>query len=195
MLGHSFPTRRSSDLYGREGSECLSDYVVSSYTPTLQALLASPVPQPDADSFKMLVVIQPEAPRYLSHASPSLPSTRDELRKVEQHVSSEYLVKLGVPEAAASVDNVVLHLSDASIAHFACHGIQDITNPLESALILDDGKLPVSQIMKTSMPNASLAFLSACETAKGDANVPDEAMHLAGTMLFAGFRGAVVTMW
>jgi len=133
----------------------------------------------------MLVAIQPA----------SLPYTLDELRKVEQHVSSEYLVKLGVPEAVASVDNVVLHLSDATIAHFACHGTQDRTNPLDSALILDDGPLPVSQIMKTSMRSASLVFLSACETAKGDANVPDEAMHLAGTMLFAGFRGAVATMW
>ncbi|KAJ7123558.1 hypothetical protein C8R44DRAFT_784007, partial [Mycena epipterygia] len=45
---------------------------------------------------------------------------------------------------------------------------------------------------KTSM---TLAFLSACETAKGDDTVPDEAMHLAATLLFAGFRGVVATMW
>ena len=133
----------------------------------------------------MLVTIQPAA----------LPCTLDELRKVEKHVSGDYLVRLGVPEAAASVDNVALHLSDTCIAHFACHGIQDRTNPLDSALMLDDGPLPVSRIMKTSMPSASLVFLCACETAKGDVNVPDEAMHLAGTMLYAGFRGAVATMW
>ena len=93
------------------------------------------------------------------------------------------------------MDNVVRHLSDASIAHFACHGKQDTSNPLNSALILDDGPLLVSHIMKAYMPNASLVFLSACETAKGDAQVRDEAMHLAATMLFAGFRGAVATMW
>ena len=133
----------------------------------------------------MLVAIQPAA----------LPYTSEELCKVEQYVSREYLVRLGIPDVAASVDSVALHLSGTSIAHFACHGRQNRTNPLDSALILDDGPLPVSRIMKTSMPNASLAFLCACETAKGDANVPDEAMHLAGTMLFAGFRGAVATMW
>lgn len=49
--------------------------------------------------------------------------------------------------------------------------------------------------MKTPMPNAELAFLCACETAKGDSNVPDEALHVAATMIFAGFRGAVGTMW
>jgi CHAT domain-containing protein len=41
----------------------------------------------------------------------------------------------------------------------------------------------------------SLAFLSACETAKGDEGTPDEAMHLAAAVLFAGFRGVVATMW
>jgi CHAT domain-containing protein len=133
----------------------------------------------------MLVAIQPAA----------LPCTLDELRKVEQYVSKDCLVKLGIPEATASVDNVALHLSDTSIAHFACHGRQNRTNPLDSALILDDGPLPVSRIMKTSMPNASLVSLCACETAMGDDSVPDEAMHLAATMLFAGFRGAVATMW
>jgi CHAT domain-containing protein len=43
--------------------------------------------------------------------------------------------------------------------------------------------------------NLSLAFLSACETAKGDNGTPDEAMHLAGVMLFAGFRSVIGTMW
>jgi CHAT domain-containing protein len=133
----------------------------------------------------MLVAIQPAVLRY----------TLDELRKIEEHVSPEYLVRLGVPEAAASVENVIRHLSGASIAHFACHGIQGRTNPLDSALILDDGPLPIPRIMKMYVPRASLVFLSACETAQGDANIPDEAMHLAGTMLFAGFRGAVATMW
>ena len=45
------------------------------------------------------------------------------------------------------------------------------------------------------MPNASLAFLSACETAMGAEDLPDEAMHLAASLLFAGFGGVVATMW
>ena len=42
---------------------------------------------------------------------------------------------------------------------------------------------------------ASLAFLSASETAMGDGNLPDEVIHLGATFLFAGFRGVVATMW
>jgi CHAT domain-containing protein len=62
-------------------------------------------------------------------------------------------------------------------------------------LILDDGNLKVSQIMQQSTPNALLAFLCACQTAMGDEKIPDEAIHLGATMLFAGFRGVVATMW
>jgi CHAT domain-containing protein len=65
----------------------------------------------------------------------------------------------------------------------------------KSALLLDDGDLKVSNIVGQHIPNASLAFLSACETAKGDQRTPDEVVHLAATMLFAGFRGVVGTMW
>jgi CHAT domain-containing protein len=132
-----------------------------------------------------MVVIQPQ----------TLPYTIKELQKIEAHVPNECLVKLGIPGTPASVEGVVSHLPSVSIAHFACHGQQNMQNPLESALILEDGRLEVSQIMRQSMPNASLAFLCACETAMGDEDLPDEVIHLAATLLFAGFRGAIATMW
>jgi CHAT domain-containing protein len=94
------------------------------------------------------------------------------------------------------VQDVLSHLSSSHIVHFACHGKQDAVAPLESRLILHDGHpLKVSEIMKQPMPYASLAFLSACETAMGAEELPDEAMHLAASLLFAGFRGVVGTMW
>jgi CHAT domain-containing protein len=61
--------------------------------------------------------------------------------------------------------------------------------------MLHDGPLKVSQIMQQPTPNARLAFLGACQTATGDKTLPDEAIHLASTLLFAGFRGVVATMW
>jgi CHAT domain-containing protein len=79
------------------------------------------------------------------------------------------------------------NLRDSSIVHFACHGVQDVINPLNSGLILSDGQLKVSELMRTSdvgfKSGLTLAFLSACETAKGDKTVPDEALHLAATLL------------
>ena len=93
-----------------------------------------------------------------------------------------------------TVEEVVSHLPKASIAHFACHE-QNTQNPFDSALLLQDGQLKISQIMQQSMQNASLAFLSACETAMGYENLPDESIHLGAALLFAGFHGVVATMW
>jgi CHAT domain-containing protein len=166
----------------------LCDYAISSYTPTLATLL-TPRP-PTVNPFKIAVVIQPNTPGH-----PPLPFTESELEKIRSHVPNESLVTFGVPGSPASVGTIFSQLPDLSIIHLACHGRQDLRSPLESALLLEDGDLKVSQIIRMSLPNASLAFLSACQTAKGDENLPDEAIHLASSLLFAGFRGVVATMW
>jgi len=49
--------------------------------------------------------------------------------------------------------------------------------------------------MKETMPNGSLAFLCACETAMGDEKLPDEAMSLGASLIFSGFRRVVGTLW
>jgi CHAT domain-containing protein len=133
----------------------------------------------------MMVVIQPK----------TLPYTILELERIEAHVPGKSLIRLGIPGSPATVEEVVSRLPPTTIAHFACHGHQNTQNPLDSALILEDGELKVSRIMEKSMKNTSLAFLCACETAMGDEKLPDEAIHLGPTLLFAGFRGVVATMW
>jgi CHAT domain-containing protein len=138
-----------------------------------------------------MVVIQPAA----SGGNP-LPYTKVELERIKEHVPSDFLHILGVGDAPATVQNVLSHLSTSQIVHFACHGRQNASSPLDSSLVLHNGNLlTVSAIMKQQMPNASLAFLCACETAMGTEDLPDEAMHLAASLLFAGFRGVVATMW
>jgi CHAT domain-containing protein len=49
--------------------------------------------------------------------------------------------------------------------------------------------------MELSLPGAALAYLGACETAQGDHYHTDEAVHLAASMLFCGFRSVIATMW
>jgi CHAT domain-containing protein len=101
------------------------------------------------------------------------------------------------------METALIHLHESSIVHFACHGIQDWRRPLDSGLILTDGRLKLWEIMRgperdgelDNQKYMSLAFLSACETAKGNDTMPDETMHLAATLLFAGFPGVVATMW
>jgi CHAT domain-containing protein len=93
------------------------------------------------------------------------------------------------------VGEVIRSLQAASIVHLACHGIQDHARPHESHFSIDSGNITVSALMKMELPYAFLAFLSACETATGDRKHADEVIHLASTMLFAGFTSVVATMW
>lgn len=131
-----------SGIYRSDGEdECVSDYVVSSYTPNLTTLLQPQVTE--TDPFKLLVVIQPETP-----GCTPLPNVCDELREIERQVPSNYLDILGLENMPSSVENVQAHLSTASFVHFACHGMQDRTNPLNSAVLLEDGQLTVSQMIE-----------------------------------------------
>lgn len=98
--------------------------------------------------------------------------------------------------AGMSISTLLQKLPDAHILHLACHGLQDKEDPLRSGFVLRDGLLTISRLMPMKpLPNAFLACLSACETAKSDASQPDQAVHLAAAMLFTGFRSVVATMW
>ena len=46
-----------------------------------------------------------------------------------------------------------------------------------------------------NLTNAEFVYLSACHTAVGDEESPDEVIHLASAMQFAGFRSVIGTMW
>jgi CHAT domain-containing protein len=59
-------------------------------------------------------------------------------------------------------------LPEANILHLACHGQQNGANPLKSGFVMCDEMLTIEQLMPVPLPRAFLAFLSACETAKGD---------------------------
>ena len=94
------------------------------------------------------------------------------------------------------IQDALHQLKEASIVQIICHGQQDPKNPLDSALLLEDGKLTISSMQSIERaPAGSFAFLSACMSAKGDVNHPDEAIHLAATMLCVGFQSVVATMW
>ncbi|EUC55889.1 CHAT domain protein, partial [Rhizoctonia solani AG-3 Rhs1AP] len=79
--------------------------------------------------------------------------------------------------------------------HLACHASQNVKDPIKSGFHLHDGTLDLSAINRRSFKNKGLAFLSACQTATGDENLPDEAIHLASGMLMAGYCSVIATMW
>jgi CHAT domain-containing protein len=96
---------------------------------------------------------------------------------------------------STTMEDTSIAMQAAKIVHLACHGIQDTRDATQSGFCLGDGRLTISKLMELKLDNAFLAFLSACETAKGDKEQPDQAMHLAAVMLFSGFKSVVATMW
>ncbi|TFK19708.1 hypothetical protein FA15DRAFT_601009 [Coprinopsis marcescibilis] len=174
----------------------ISDYAISSYCYSPQDLLERP-PSISSD-FKMLSVIEPEAIAAGLRAGP-LPKTLVELRNIKSHIPNlENLTsRVGSSTNPTDPSTVLKDIQRASIVHFGCHGVQHPTSPLDSCLLLSGGSLTMAKIIRegrrTSL--ASLAYLSACQTAMGDEARPDESLTLAATIMFAGFRGVVGTMW
>lgn len=129
-------------------------------------------------------------PPGLSH----IPKFKEEVRLVSGILLAGSVTVANDVDVVPTAQSVLDRLPVAHILHLACYGHQD-PEPLQSHFALSDGPLTMSALMKINVPNAMTAFLSACETAKGDKDQPDQAVHLAASMLFCGFRSVVATMW
>ena len=163
------------------------DFAVSSYTPTVTALLEASRETPKM--FKGLLGVSQSA----TPGQTKLPNADKELDVIRQFDSSLNVHSL--QGESATVDRVLEGMEDGSWVHLACHAFQHPFSPTKSALCLYNGDLTLSKIITKSFPNADFAFLSACQTATGDKNLPDEAVHLAAGMLAAGYRSVIATMW
>ncbi|KIK54675.1 hypothetical protein GYMLUDRAFT_264562 [Collybiopsis luxurians FD-317 M1] len=187
-----------SDCFWYASEQC-SDYVVSSYTPTLATLANGrhsfePLAYSD---MRMLLTAVP-----YPYQGTLLRGTSSELQRIASVIPSSLRITLCPeddtlldPKAGTSVNTILDNLRDATLFHLASHGVQDATNPLDSAFIMRDGRLTISSLMHLPQPRAFLAFLSACETAKNAQGQSNEAIHLVASMLFVGFKSAIGTMW
>ncbi len=93
---------------------------------------------------------------------------------------------------------VLQNASAAHLMHFACHGVYDLTNPLESHLELANGEtLTLGEMLEQlNLPSAWLVALSACETALvNPAEQADEHFGLALGPLYAGAPTVWGTLW
>ena len=181
----SFLPIHAAGLYGIPSSAKVSDYVVSSYTPSLLAL------QKSCQARKV------RKPKMLAMALPVESGLRFSMQEINHVVRSAGSFPTSLLlESAANLENVVEGMKESGWVHFACHGVQNNTDWMDSGLILAGGsKLSLTEITKLSLPHAEFAFLSACQTATGDELLAEESIHLAAGMLSAGYQGVIATMW
>lgn len=164
---------------------------IQSYTPTLDALIHGNSKQGGTADDILTAVGVVEIKSDLGHWA-KLPSVEKELDAV-----TELLGRQGqqLKDSNATIADVVKEMESSSWLHLACHGHQAPNDPLKSGLMLYDGMLELGQILDIDLPKAKFVYLSACETAMGDGKLSNEAMHLAGGFIAAGFQGAIGTLW
>ncbi|KAG1850075.1 CHAT domain-containing protein [Suillus tomentosus] len=170
---------------------CLEDLYICSYTPTLSALVRSRqimkkrvTPsfmtigqgQPGAGKGKALLAVDSE----LELVHKLVPATAKHTT-----ISGDAATRIGALEA----------LQENTWVHLACHGKQDPKQPYNSHFVMRDEDLTLLDIMEKDIPHAEFAFLSACHTAAGDEETPDEVIHLAAGLQFSGFKSVIGTLW
>jgi hypothetical protein len=163
------------------------DLYISSYIPTLSALVQSRDCNPTSQSFdrpSLLLVAQTD---------PSLPKVGGEI-DVIQGLNMQVTSLISENATAGAVVN---QLRNHPFVHFACHSTLEPGKPFDAAFELHgDERLTLLEIVRSHLPTGEFAFLSACHTAElTEESIADEVLHLAAAVQYCGFRSVVGTMW
>jgi CHAT domain-containing protein len=139
----------------------------------------------------MVVVAVPDAP-----GTNPLAYVTEEARAIGELVPGATVL----PPAGTTTtrDMVTNAMAQHQIAHFACHGIADLTNPPASRLLLHDHRtapLTLHTVTGLHLTDAYLAYLSACSTTDTSPVQADEATHLTAAFHLAGYRNVIGTLW
>jgi CHAT domain-containing protein len=184
----SLPLHAMGPIPSDDGREVyFSDLYIPSYTPTLSALIESRKRGPFSDASgdskpSILLVAQPD----------TLPGAFGEITAI-QTTKNPVTTLIS---AMATPETVIEGLRDHRFAHFVCHGLLETGKPFEASLELHKDNLTLLSIVRSQLPAAEFAFLSACHTAElTEGSISDEGLHLAAAMQYCGFRSVVGTMW
>jgi len=182
----SLPLHAMGPIPSHDGNELyFMDLYIPSYTPTLSALIESRKSRSSPET--------PNKPLLLLVAQPdTLFAGWDEIGVVQ--ATKTPVTPLVSSMATPKV--VVERLKDHQFAHFICHCSLETGKPFDTCFQLHGDNLTLLEIVRSQLPVAEFAFLSACHTAEltGGSN-DDEGLHLAGAMHYCGFRSVVGTMW
>lgn len=164
--------------------------IIPSYTINLGTLIRarrprSVIPMPR----KLLVVGVAGAPGL-----PTLPGVNKEIQVIVENAAQRGIDATILFNEHATTTQVCDNLPIAGWVHFACHG-SSRSKPFNSSLHLFDHGLLLADIARIRLPIADFVFLSACQTASGLTDLPEESLHLAAGFQFAGFRSVIATMW
>ena len=162
-----------------------SDLYIPSYTQTLSALIESRKPgKMSLEKPSVLLVANPD--ESMEQAWPEIQSVQSLDTKVTTLLKEE-----------AEPSAVLEGIQDHRFAHFVCHGNLVSERPFDAYFGLHEStRLTLLHIVRSRLPVAEFAFLSACHTAElTEGSIADEGLHLTAAVQYCGFRSVVGTMW
>jgi CHAT domain-containing protein len=173
----------------RGNGESLSQQYISSYTPSLAALMKARRSHDRCSSVPFVAIGQnyPPGASFLPCVEPELELVRSLLPPAVS------FTKISSVDATRS--RALSALQDNTWLHFSCHGTQNFDEPFKSAFLMRDQPLSLLDITQMDLSQHEFTFLSACETAVGDSKTPDEVIHLAAGLQFAGVKSVIGTLW
>ncbi|KAN0140706.1 CHAT domain containing protein [Lactarius tabidus] len=184
----SLPLHAMGPIPSDEGErQYFLDLYICSYTPSLSALIQSRNRNSGSRSSDRPSVL------LVAQTDPSLPTVGGEIQVVRALDTKVTSLISEAATPAAVLDGFRHH----RFVHFACHGTLEAGKPFEAGFELHgDERLTLLEIVRSDLPTAEFAFLSACHTAEvTEGSAIDEGLHLAAAVQYSGFRSVVGTMW
>ncbi|KAG1747616.1 TPR-like protein [Suillus lakei] len=154
----------------RDRGMSLSQQYISSYTPSLTALMRARRNHDRSPSVSFAAIGQNLPAGHSLHFGCLLPPSPT--------VSFTKITSVDATKLRA-----LRALRENTWLHFACHGTQDHQEPFKSAFLMRDQPLSLLDITPMDLSRHDFAFLSACDTAVGDFSSPDEVIHLAACVV------------
>ncbi|KAI9449759.1 CHAT domain-containing protein [Lactarius psammicola] len=192
LLDSRLKSRLDSGDYDRTLASVLADLYNLVGKPVIDRLCQLQVPEQSRIWWCPTSVFVP----FLSTPWPdlsSLPTVGGEIQVV-QALDTEVTSLISEAATPAAVIDGFRH---QQFVHFACHGTLAAGKPFEAGFELYGGeRLTLLEIVRSHLPTAEFAFLSACHTAEvTEGSIDDEGLHLAAAVQYCGFRSVVGTMW
>jgi tetratricopeptide (TPR) repeat protein len=180
-LLHMLPLHAASYVEGGRRRYLIDDYEIS-YAPSCQVLQHCLRSNPK------------QRERFVAFADPdgSLPFARREVDGICDLFPAARVFSHGRATLAA----VEAELPGADIAHFSCHGTFNPASPLDSHLVMADGRLSLAALFERGKTKpGSLVTLAACESGLVRFDLTDEYVGLPSGFLFAGASCVLSSLW
>jgi len=175
-------------------TRCFMDELTVTYAPSARALGSSREAL-NTRSDRLPSLLGVGNPLPLPERAKPLVFARPEVEEIAQLFDGQ---AMALYEEDATHTAVEAQLGATTYLHLSCHGMFNLSEPLESGVVLSYGEMITLRdlLARQRLSGTRLVVLSACQTAITDfKDLPEEAIGLPAGFLQAGVPGVVGTLW